>query len=98
MSDLSMKTYVKKPIEIKAIQFLCGETFSRKDALFWSNFGSVLFAWDSERPWDGWIEIKIETLEGTMFAKDGDWIIEGIEGEIYPCKDSIFQATYELKG
>lgn len=37
----------------------------------------------------------IETLEGRMIPSDGDWIITGIEGEKYPCKDNIFRATYE---
>lgn len=37
----------------------------------------------------------IETLEGSMFVSEGDWIITGIEGERYSCKDSIFQKTYE---
>ena len=36
----------------------------------------------------------IGTLEGTMTAKPGDWIIQGINGEFYPCKDDIFQRTY----
>lgn len=39
--------------------------------------------------------IAIQTLEGTMIAVDGDWIIKGVEGEFYPCKPSIFEATYE---
>jgi hypothetical protein len=38
----------------------------------------------------------IETLEGTMHADIGDWIITGIRGERYPCKPDIFEATYEL--
>lgn len=37
----------------------------------------------------------ISTLEGDMIVCPGDWIIKGIEGEFYPCKDSIFQSTYE---
>jgi hypothetical protein len=37
----------------------------------------------------------IQTLEGTMRADEGDWIIRGIKGEIYPCKPDIFAATYE---
>lgn len=41
-------------------------------------------------------EQLIETLEGTMKANPGDWIIQGIEGELYPCKDRIFKQTYEL--
>ncbi len=39
--------------------------------------------------------LRINTLEGTMEAHPGDWIIKGIKGEIYPCKDDIFRATYE---
>lgn len=40
--------------------------------------------------------IKIKTLEGIMTAQKGDWIIRGIKGEIYPCKDDIFKATYDF--
>ena len=54
--------------------------------------------------------VKIETLEGTMIGKEnmiklflegtmignvGDWIITGVNGEIYPCKPDIFEKTYE---
>lgn len=37
----------------------------------------------------------IPTLEGTMTAIDGDWIIKGVKGEFYPCKPDVFAATYE---
>ncbi len=37
----------------------------------------------------------IKTLEGTMAASVGDYIIKGVKGEIYPCKPEIFEATYE---
>lgn len=40
-------------------------------------------------------ELDIPTLEGTMKALVGDWIIKGIKGEFYPCKPDIFEATYE---
>lgn len=40
-------------------------------------------------------EIEIETLEGTMHANSGDYIITGIRGEKYPCKPDIFAETYE---
>ncbi len=39
--------------------------------------------------------ILIPTLEGTMTAHPGDWIIKGVKGEFYPCKPDIFEATYE---
>lgn len=40
-----------------------------------------------------WIEI--DTLEGTMTANIGDWVIRGVAGEFYPCRDDIFAETYE---
>lgn len=39
--------------------------------------------------------IYVHTLEGVMTALPGDWIIRGVQGEIYPCKPDIFEATYE---
>lgn len=42
------------------------------------------------------VEFEIPTLEGTMKASIGDWIITGVKGEIYPCKPDIFESTYEL--
>ena len=41
------------------------------------------------------VELDIETLEGTMHADVGDYIITGIRGEKYPCKPGIFLDTYE---
>ena len=41
------------------------------------------------------VPTEIETLEGTMRANAGDWIITGVGGERYPCKDAIFRATYD---
>lgn len=38
----------------------------------------------------------IETLEGTMKASIGDWIVTGINGERYPVKPDIFYKTYEI--
>ena len=40
--------------------------------------------------------LKIETLEGTMTANVGDYIIKGVHGEFYPCKPDIFKQTYDL--
>ena len=38
---------------------------------------------------------EIVTLEGVMTASLGDWVIKGVQGELYPCKPDIFAATYE---
>lgn len=40
--------------------------------------------------------ILINTLEGVMRAMPGDYIIRGVQGEVYPCKPEIFEATYEV--
>ena len=42
----------------------------------------------------GWVD----TLEGGHIVCPGDWIITGVQGENYPCKPAIFEATYEKEG
>lgn len=43
--------------------------------------------------------IRVHTLEGTMIADKGDYIIKGLGGEFYPCKPDIFNQSYsEIKG
>lgn len=44
---------------------------------------------------EGAVFCDIDTLEGRMTANEGDWIIRGVKGELYPCKPDIFAATYE---
>lgn len=44
--------------------------------------------------WAGRI-VLIHTPEGVLEAKPGDWIIQGVNGEFYPCKPDIFDKTYE---
>ncbi|HCJ2877267.1 TPA: hypothetical protein NRK63_004159, partial [Clostridioides difficile] len=44
---------------------------------------------------NGHISCDLKTLEGTMRANKGDYIIQGVKGEIYPCKADIFEMTYE---
>lgn len=53
--------------------------------------------------WPEWFKPKttllasvfIETLEGTMEGRIGDWIIKGLLGELYPCKHEVFIQKYE---
>ena len=40
--------------------------------------------------------LYISTLEGVMEAKIGDFIIRGVNGEFYPCKNDVFLKTYEM--
>ena len=39
--------------------------------------------------------LEIDTIDATAIAEDGDWVIRGTAGELYPCKPDIFAATYE---
>jgi hypothetical protein len=41
-------------------------------------------------------KIEIQTLEGAVMASPGDYIIQGVKGELYPCKPDIFAATYDV--
>ena len=43
----------------------------------------------------GW---GVMTLEGFMRVGEGDWIITGVKGEKYPCRDDVFAATYDAVG
>ncbi len=44
---------------------------------------------------DGDPELRIQTLEGVMIARLGDYVVKGIKGEFYPCKPDIFEALHE---
>ena len=44
---------------------------------------------------DGCMGLLIPTLEGLMIARQNDWVIRGVKGELYPCKPDIFEATYD---
>lgn len=80
-----MAKYRKKPVVIEAVQWT-GDTKPEIEEFF-KNFQGWWF--------DGVGSIAIETLEGIMRANPGDWIIKGINGEFYPCKNDIFEKTYE---
>ena len=80
-----MTRFRKKPIVIEAVQFTGPESM---EDIF------LLVPDDRTIRFDDEI-LTIETLEGNMRANDGDWIIKGVKGEIYPCKPDIFDATYE---
>jgi len=80
--------YRKKPVVIEAIKF--EGTIESRDEII-NKFGFV----GSESNGELCRLITIQTLEGTMSACKGDYIIKGIKGELYPCKPDIFEATYE---
>lgn len=80
----NVKQYRKKPVVIEAIQYHAG--------MFYKEFDD--FTGGKARQEDN--TLVIDTLEGTMTAQFGDYIIKGVKNEFYPCKPDIFEATYEL--
>ena len=87
--------YRKKPIIIEA--FKLKDKGFVEEYWFWDAVenGTITthhFMTFSTEP--AWCEIN--TLEGTMIAKAGDYIIRGVNGEIYPCRADIFEKTYEV--
>ncbi len=83
-----MPKFRKKPVVIEAIEWN-GDMSSIEDMQLRSYCQAVAQGLGDPA-------LYIETLEGTMKAELGDWIILGIKGEIYPCKPDIFEKTYEL--
>ena len=83
--------YRKKPIIIQAMQH-DGTPERANEIRVWSG-GKLEDHWVNGRGDETAFNIK--TLEGTMKASKGDWIIKGVQGEFYPCKPDIFEATYE---
>jgi hypothetical protein len=83
---MRFKRFRKKPVVVHAWQFDPGDIdWIAKEG---PELSKVL-SWSLE---DGY---EIHSPEGRMRVLAGDWIIRGIEGEYYPCKDEIFRAKYE---
>jgi hypothetical protein len=83
-----MAKFRKKPVVIEAVQFRGGEQSHEMDLLTGGPAsGNIRY------PEDG--TMLVDTLEGSMIARPGDWIIRGVKGELYPVKPDIFAATYE---
>lgn len=94
--------YRKKPVVIEAFQMTRER---RKDNSEWPNW--LHEAWQKDWPELGALSsldypkskgddrLCIATREGHLEVSWEDWIIQGVQKELYPCKPDIFQATYE---
>lgn len=76
-----MAKFRKKPIVVEAEQWFPGVEIDGTCEI--PGFGNLPGS------------LIIETPEGEMRARPGDWIITGVKGERYPCKPDIFEMTYE---
>jgi ethanolamine utilization protein EutQ (cupin superfamily) len=83
--------YLSKPVEIEAIQFTGLASYNEMLLAWDRNFDDVAVHFE-DLPSQ---VLEIRTLEGTMTANVGDYIIKGTEGEFYPCKPSVFERKYE---
>lgn len=87
----SVKKYRKKPVEVEVWLFNRENLETAESWVRKYSDKMVLFSqYGGEKIW-----IEIKTLEGVMKASEGDYIIKGINGELYPCKPDIFLKTYE---
>lgn len=90
-----MAKYRKKPVVIDAFVWTGG--VDQKEEPEWIveaiDKGDITFI--GHRAGKGKLVMGIRTLEGVMVAQPGDYVIRGVQGEIYPCKPDIFEATYE---
>ncbi len=90
-----MPYFTKKPIMIEAQQFHARYNAGTLAAWINDNGGEAWIQMDFDYPMSGDNDyILIKTLEGEMKAQPEDWIIKGVQGEFYPCKPNIFEATY----
>jgi len=82
--------YRKKPVVIEAMQF---DGSNGDEVAAWC--GGTVESATCHNDGPPWL-VMIRTLEGTMAAGRDDYVIKGVQGEFYPCKPDIFEATYEV--
>ena len=98
-----MAKFRKKPVVIEAFQMTKERRWDNNEWPNWLNE-----AWQKTWPEPGAVasvntnvsrteaeKLSISTLEGALRVEWNDWIIQGVQGELYPCKPDIFEATYE---
>ena len=92
--------YKKKPVIIEAFKY-DGDLIS-KDGVYYipqwavKAYENSIIYYDSIDVFSTPCELFIKTLEGVHRVSVGDYVIQGIKGELYPCKPDIFEMTYEL--
>lgn len=91
--------YKKKPVTIEAFQY-DGDLKGADNKYYvpsWAvaAFESGIMHYASKKFDSPECELFIDTLEGTHHVSVGDYIIQGVNGELYPCKPDIFEKTYE---
>ena len=84
---------IKKPIEIEAVQW---NGVNRGEIELFCGHDNVEFKVDIMGTEIIALQLIVKTLEGDMVANRGDFIIQGVEGEYYPCREDIFYEAYQI--
>lgn len=93
MNEQVVSQYRKKPVVIEAVRL---RRDNYHDVANWSHARITNSIGDPNDPIRSTVvALEIHTLEGRMIANIGDWVIKGVKGEFYPCRNDIFEATYE---
>ena len=95
-----MPKYRKKPVVIEAFQMTQQRRWDNPE---WPEWAHKAWNMNSAEPGALFIDpddsagerLMVTTLEGFHVVSWNDWIIQGVKGELYPCKPDIFEATYE---
>jgi len=96
-----IKRYVKKPIQIEAVELTWGNWNTVCDFVSKEISKKGVYLDDStlkilpEDRTSNTLGLLIKTPEGDMLARQGDYIIKGVNGEFYPCKPDVFKKTYQ---
>lgn len=96
--------YRKKPVVIEAVKYSNQSEINRR-IIDWAKdsntpaFMDIEFRNHSEKFPDGFEYpiLCINTLDGVMTVREGDYVIKGTQGEFYPCKPQAFQDTYDVE-
>lgn len=81
--------YIKKPVVIEAFEYT-GEYVVEN----WPDWALQAYS-ENQIFYIDFDGMYIRTLEGLMRVSVGDYVIQGVQGELYPCKPDIFKQTYE---
>jgi len=85
--------YRKRPVIIEAVRL---SSTNYQDVAEWCGARITNSIYEECKPFGSVrAALEIRTLEGRMIANFGDWVICGVKGEFYPCKDDIFRQSYE---
>lgn len=89
-----MPKYIKKPVEINATHFI-ERDFEHWEPWVQEGYNNKKWGYQFDPSTGVPNGFYVDTLEGKMCGGQGDYLIQGVRGEFYPCRGDIFEETYE---